>query len=302
VFGLGFKLIRKLLIILIFIGVALFFWQTQQKSFEYAREYEREVLGTLCRLQMKASSAKAEQISQEVFAVWEDIQNKTNILDPQSEITILNNKKQLQVSERLYEIIAASYTLSQKTAGYFDVTIGTLTCDLFAGKKLSDIEIKKRLSAVNYQKINMDNKTKTVWITESALKIDVWGLSKGYAADKAIEILKKHGVKDALVDLGGQITILGSDKKISLEDPKNPGHIWQEVILKNGQTLSTSNQTWQGKHIFVPGNKIRKENYKSVSVITGQGAVADALSTAIFVAGDQNFVKQFNDVQVFVKK
>jgi thiamine biosynthesis lipoprotein len=121
-------------------------------------------------------------------------------------------------------------------------------------------------------------------------------------ADKTMEILKKQGVKEALIDLGGQITILGADKKISLEDPQNPGHIWQEVLLKNGQTLSTSNQVWQGKHIFVPGNKVRKENFQSVSVITNQGAVADALSTAIFVAGDQNFVKQFNDVQVFVKK
>jgi thiamine biosynthesis lipoprotein len=298
VFGLGFKLIRKSLIILVVIGVAFFFWQTGQKHFEY----EKEVLGTLCRLQIKANPAQAKKISDEVFALWQDIQDKTNILDSKSEISVLNSKKQLQVSERLYEMIAEGYVLSQKTSGYFDITIGALTCDLFAGKKLSEIEIKKRLSKVNYQKINMDNKTKTVWIKQSVLRLDVWGMSKGYAADKTMEILKKQGVKEALIDLGGQITILGADKKISLEDPQNPGHIWQEVLLKNGQTLSTSNQVWQGKHIFVPGNKVRKENFQSVSVITNQGAVADALSTAIFVAGDQNFVKQFNDVQVFVKK
>jgi len=297
-FGLGFKLIRKLIIVLVCIAIGFFYFQNEKKSFEY----EKEVLGTLCRLQIKANPTQANKISDEIFALWQDIQDKTNILDPKSEISILNSKKELKVSERLFEIIAAGYVLSQKTNGYFDVTMGTLTTDLFAGKKLTENEIKARLAKVNYQKINMDNNTKTIWITDPTLKLDVWGISKGYAADQTIAILKKHGIKEALVDLGGQMTILGSDKTISLEDPQNPGHIWKEVILKNGQTLSTSNQTWQGKHIFVPGGKARKENFKSVSVIANQGIVADALSTAIFVAGDQGFVKPFNDIKVFVKK
>jgi len=296
-FGLGFKLIRTFIVVLIFITVGFFYFQNQKQSFEY----EKEVLGTLCRLQFKASPAKAEKISKEVFALWEDIQNKTNILDSKSEISILNSKKELKVSERLFEIIAAGYVMSQKTKGYFDITIGTLTTDLFAGKKLSDIEIKKRLASVNYQKINMDNNTKTIWITDPALKLDVWGISKGYAADQTLAILKKHGVSEALIDLGGQMSVLGADKKISLEYPKNAGHLWKEVVLKNGQTLSTSNQLWQGKHIFVPGGKTRKENFKSVSVIASQGSVADALSTAIFVAGDQAIASAYSDIQIFIK-
>lgn len=291
-------MIRKLIIVLVCIAIGLFYFQNDKKYFEY----EKEVLGTLCRLQFKASPAKAEKISKDVFSLWEDIQIKTNILDSKSEISLLNSKKQFKVSDRLFEIIAACYVMSQKTNGYFDVTIGALTADLFSGKKLTDLEIKSRLLKVNYQKINMDNNTKTIWITDPALKLDVWGISKGYAADQTLAILKKHGVTEALIDLGGQMSVLGADKKISLEDPENPGHLWKEVVLKNGQTLSTSNQLWQGKHIFVPGGKLRKENYKSVSVIANQGVVADALSTAIFVAGDETVASSYLNIQIFVKK
>lgn len=291
-------LVRKILLILFFLGLIFLFLLNQQKSFEY----EKEVLGTLCRLQIKTSSAKAEKISQEVFLLWKDIQDKTNILDPKSEISILNSKKTLRVSERLYELISTGYVMAEKTNGYLDMTIGTLTAELFSGKKLSDAEIRNRLTKVNYRKINMDSKTKTVWITDPALKIDVWGFSKGYAADETLKILKKYHVSEALIDLGGQMTVLGKDRKISLEDPQNPGHLWKEVVLKNGQTLATSNQVWHKNHLFVPGLKKRKENYISVSVIASQGIIADSLDTAIFVAGDESINTLTQNVQIFVKK
>lgn len=293
-----FGLVRKILLILFFLGLIFLFLFNQQKSFEY----EKEVLGTLCRLQIKTSSVKAEKISQEVFLLWKDIQDKTNILDPKSEISILNSKKTLRVSERLYELISTGYVMAEKTKGYLDLTIGTLTTDLFAGKKLSAAEIKNRLAKVNYKKMDMDSKTRTIWIRDAALKIDVWGFSKGYAADETIKILKKYGVTEALIDLGGQMTVLGKERKVSLEDPSNPGHIWKEVILKDGQTLATSNQVWQKNHLFVPGLKKRKENYISVSVIASQGIIADSLDTAIFVAGDESINTLTQNVQIFVKK
>lgn len=217
-----------------------------------------------------------------------------------SDIFNLNNAggNNVLVSPQTAELINISLDISQKSDGAFDVTTAALTELWDVTNKTSapgqDL-ISEAIKTVDYKKIKIDGQTVSIPL---GTKLDLGGIAKGYIADKAAEYLKNNGVTNAIINLGGNLLILGDNNG----EPYSVGV--QKPFDKNGEivlSVNTDNKsvvtsgvyqryyTQNGKiyhHIIDPKSGYPTDNdIDSVTIIADSSAVADGLSTACLVLG-----------------
>lgn len=235
----------------------------------------------------------------------EEIKRIDTLLDrgnENSEIYQINNKKTAEVSSETAELIKTAVGISEKTDGAFDITTAPIT-DLwgFYGDNFrvpTDNELKTTLDGVGYEKIQLNGRNITIPENSS---IDLGGIGKGYAADKVIEVLKNNGVKSAVISLGGNVHALGKKPNgqawtIGITDPADKSQILGTVrVFDSAVVTSGGYQRYFEKdgvtyhHIIDPKTGRPSESgLASVTVIAESGAVADGLSTALFVMGLDN--------------
>ncbi len=121
--------------------------------------------------------------------------------------------------------------------------------------------------------------------------LDLGGIGKGYAVETARRLLLKKGVKRAIIDMHSSIAVIGSGWRIGVQDPRNREKTLGVVVLNDGEALSTSAQYEQPGHIIDPRTGKPADKCLSVTVVTSDAALADALSTAVFVLGPAEGMK-----------
>ncbi|MGB9629428.1 MAG: FAD:protein FMN transferase [Thermodesulfobacteriota bacterium] len=201
-------------------------------------------------------------------------------------------------SETLY-VITKSIEMSKRSDGGFDITVGPLI-EIWRkargkGVPPSEEELKRSLDLVGYSNILIDPGGK-VFLKKEGMSIDLGGIAKGYAVDRAFEILKRLGYRNLIVNAGGDLrlegTKFGQPWSIGIQDPRKPEKIIARISLTKG-ALATSGDyekyfIYQGKryhHILNPRDGLPAEGCQSVSVLTKEGIIADAMATAVFVLG-----------------
>lgn len=116
-------------------------------------------------------------------------------------------------------------------------------------------------------------------------KLNLDGIGKGYAAEEAKQLLFKRGVKSAMIDLRSSISVLGGPWRIGIIHPRHKDEILGVITLNDFESLSTSGDYEQGRHIINPKTGKPADLCQSVTVICRDAGMADALSTGIFVLG-----------------
>ena len=220
------------------------------------------------------------------------------------------------VSPDLLEVIQAAQTLSFKTDGAFDVTVGPLV-KLWRiarrRKQLPDPErLKKALESVGYQNIQLDASSKSLSFKREQMRIDLGAIAKGFAADEAINVLKKHGINSALVDAGGDLVAStpppGKEHwSIEMEQlqPINKVDGPVPVLKLANNAVATSGDLYQfieveGKrysHIVDPRTGLGLTRPSSVTVIAPTGMQADSLASAISVMGPKRGLKFVEEME-----
>ncbi len=225
----------------------------------------------------------------EVFALCAELEDVFSRTKEGSELWKLNSGKLTDLSPELHEVLKFSLSVSEASNGAFDVTVAPLT-DLWNVKERtsppSSEEISEALSNIGYEKISLTS-PKSANVT-----IDLGGIAKGYAADKIIERLKKDGVKNAIIDLGGNVALIG-EYTVGITDPFNPENLYAKIKLKDKSAVTSGTYQryfdYEGKryhHIIDPRTgECADSGLASVTVISSSSMEADALSTAIFVLG-----------------
>ncbi|WP_024850433.1 FAD:protein FMN transferase [Hydrogenovibrio kuenenii] len=139
--------------------------------------------------------------------------------------------------------------------------------------------------------------------TNSEVKLDFGGNAKGLALDRAINTLKSEGIENAIVNIGGDMRIIGTKDghawKIGVQDPKAPSNVIGMVKLSGDESIVTSGSyerffKWKGKtysHILDPNTGYPAEHFLSVTVIDKDATTADSASTALMVAGPKRWQK-----------
>lgn len=244
-------------------------------------------------------------------------QNEINRLDKllsvqkeNSEIFKLNQSKKMTVSEDTLTLITRSKEIYTLTDGAFDISCEPLIREwgFYSGlenKVPSQKAIETALEGVGAEHIKIKDSTVTL---DDNTSLDLGGIAKGYASHKAAEILKDNGVTSALMSLGGNVRAVGSKPdgeswSVAVTDPddnsKSIGTLkisdkavvtsggYQRYFEENGQTYHHIIDTKTG----YPADS----GLKSITIVSDDDALADALSTALFVMGLEKSRKFYSE-------
>lgn len=249
----------------------------------------------------KMKKEKAKGMIDKAFREMARIDSITSTFNKESEVFRLDREGKGVISSDLKRIIERALYISEITQGAFDITVYPLE-DLwgfYSGnyRVPSDSEIKETLKRVGYKNVIL--KGDSLWLLNHA-KIDLAGIAKGYAVDRAIEVLKKEGVSIGLVDAGGDIRVFGNKKggfKIGLKHPRREG-IFKVFTIKGGAIATSGDyekffirDDKRYCHIIDPTTGYPVNRCASVTIISEDAMGADGLATALFVLGPEKGMK-----------
>ncbi len=220
-----------------------------------------------------------------------------------SRVNRLAAREKLSISEELTFLIDKSLYFSRLSEGAFDITFASVGRHYNYRKKMTPSQKQKQmlLPAVNFRHLQLDKHAKTLKFEHANVHIDLGGIAKGYAVDRAAKILHTYGVVHATVSAGGDSRVLG-DKRgrpwiIGIKNPRQNTGDSDTVIrmpLEN-TAVSTSGdyeryfiQEETGErvhHILNPKTGNSANEVVSVTILGRDGADTDPLSTTVFVLG-----------------
>ena len=208
--------------------------------------------------------------------------------------------KPVPVPPEFLFILKRSLQISELTGGAFDPTwagAGRLWKWWEKDPRIpSAEEVRAALENVGWEKVELDEEKRTVFLARPGMRIGLGGIVPGYAGDLALRKIQELGVKDALVNLSGDIvtagTLRGKPWRVAIEHPRRPGENFAMIPLSGG-AVSTSSDSKRffikdGKrygHIIDPRTGYPADRCQSVTVTAPTLAVADAIATGVFVLG-----------------
>ena len=246
-----------------------------------------------------------DEVTRQVFQEIDDLDGQMSNYKPDSELSAINReaaRHAVAVEPGLFRLIQKSLQYSRESRGDFDITVGPLmkAWGFFRGQGRlpSHSELAGVLKRIGYQHILLDARARTIRFDEPGIEIDLGAIAKGYAVDRAVEILRDNGIKQALISSGtSSLYALGSPPgehgwKISVRNPLDKDKAACVMRLQN-DSLSVSGDYEKffklgGKiyaHIMDPHTGMPVENMLSTAVVSPSAADSDALSTSFFVEG-----------------
>jgi thiamine biosynthesis lipoprotein len=281
---------RLLFIVVICLGLSC------SKSKQATYEFDDFIFGSYIRIKVMAEDTiKARQAVDKAMQTLKHIDSIASVFNPQSELSQINKNKTGKMSTDLKILITKSIEVSDISNGAFDITIGPAMkkWGFYDTNQISKIKNQKLEDIIGYKKIRI--KDDSIFL-KPGMAIDLGGIAVGYAVDRAREILKSEGIKDGLIDAGGEIICFGNkDYKIGIRNPKTKGII-KTLTLKN-MAISTSGNyenfiekdNRKYTHIINPKTAQAiadtSESFSSVTIIANKCIDADAYATAVFVLG-----------------
>lgn len=229
----------------------------------------------------------------------------------ESDIYKLNETGSGTLSTDTKDIVFKALEINKTTNGAFDISIYPLMVKWgFTTQKYnvpSKNEISKLLKDVDSSKIIFDEKSGNIKLKEN-MKIDLGGIAKGYTSNRVMQIFKECGVKSGLVSLGGNVQALGTKTdgtawQIAIENPDKSSDYIGVVSVKDKAVITSGGYERyfekNGKtyhHILDPETGYPAESgLKSVTIVSDDGTLADALSTSLFVMGKEKALDYWHE-------
>jgi len=299
---LAFKSKIFILVFILFIGCM----QPESSRVDFA-------LGTVCSITLFDQGL--DSIYNEIFARIHEIESLMSVNIPSSDISRINKAagiEPVQVHKDTFMVIERAVYFAELSGGAFDPTVGPLVSlwgiNRDEPRVPSQDEIDAVLPLINWRNIKLDSQTSSVYLTQKGMALDLGSIAKGYAADEAAAIIRKAGIERAIVDLGGNIIMIGERKdknpwRVGIQNPIEKRGAVIGVLQITEKTVVTSGiyERYFDKdgiryhHIFDPSNGYPAKNgLLSATVVTDISMDADALSTILFVLGYEKRMVLFN--------
>lgn len=284
-------------------NVSLFSQTLRRLSFDHPQ------MGTTFRIVLfTANDSLARETVQKAFDRIDAINQSMSDYLPESEINQLTSKAGTQafqpVSLDLWNVLVRAKQISRYSKGAFDVTIGPLTRIWRRAMRQQEMppetQILKAKTLVGNRHLRLREKDHSVRLKIADMKLDLGAIAKGYATEKAWEVLRDAGIPISLVDGGGDIR-LGDPPpgetgwKVEISDGgENPEQKNQTIFLANCG-VATSGDTYRyvesgGKrysHIIDPRTGYGISSRRLVTVVAPNGTDADALASAVSILGPE---------------
>jgi thiamine biosynthesis lipoprotein len=288
--------------------LGLSFWISQRRMVALDSG-THTVMGTLARVVVVTPNRdRGLNAIRRAFECIDNIESLMSDFKPDSQLSQVNQRAFLEpvaVEDDLFEVLTASVEYSRLSEGAFDVPIGPVV-QLWRVEKQTGVPpsleaLAKAKEAVGWKNLILDPSTKTVRFAREGMHLDLGGIAKGFAVDKAIDVLQQAGMAGGMVDIGGNIRCFGKAAnralhwQIGLQDPRHDQNIlmtlnmdgravatsgdYRRYAVVNGQKLS---------HIINPATAQSSQTLSSVTIIAASAMQADALSTAVTVLEEEN--------------
>ena len=264
---------------------------------------EKEIFAMDTIMNLTIYGENASSVMNDAVALIQRLDKTFSVTNKDSDIAKLNDAhgKAVAVSNDTFELLQRSLEFSKETDGLFDISIyplvkawGFTTEDYHIP---DEQEREKALANVDYKKIKFLDGNKVQ--IDAGMEIDLGAVAKGYLSQKLMELLKEQGIESAIVSLGGNVQALGEKEGwnpfvVGITDPADGSSLYGTIEVEN-QAVITSGiyQRYfeeDGKryhHIMDRRSGMPADNtLASVTVISSDGVMADALATALYVMGD----------------
>ncbi|NLL04230.1 MAG: FAD:protein FMN transferase [Clostridiaceae bacterium] len=299
--------------------------QFDKNSTNVPYENEDFAMGTI--ISQRIYDNNAEEISKKVMDKIREIEDKMTINKSGGEIDKLNASAGIdfvELNEDAIYVLEKAKEFSKISNGAFDVMVGPLVKEwgvfsdnpsIPSAKKIEDL-----LSLVNYEDVIIDKSISKAKLRKKSQVVDLGGIAKGFAGDKAIELYREHKVNSAFINIGGNIVLLGSKPdgslwKVGVRNPTGPEGTYIGVISAKDKAIVSSGdyQRYFEKdgvryhHIIDPRTGYPADSgLIGTTVISDLSIDADALSTATFVLGlekGMDLIEELEGVEaVFITK
>jgi FAD:protein FMN transferase len=276
-------------------------------------EFTEPHMGTAFTLILySADDATASRASKAAFDRIKELDKTLTDYDPDSELMRLCAKAggpPVAVGPDLFDVLARSKALYERSEGAFDVTIAPVV-RLWRRARREKVRpdpdlLAKALALVGSDAIHLDPARRTVELSRPGMKLDVGGIAKGYASEEAIKVLKREGIASALVAGSGDIVVSGPPPgrpgwtiAVAPLKPEAEGGSSPTILLKDA-AVSTSGDAEQFveidgvrySHVVDPKTGLGLTERRSVTVIAPEGITADGLDTAACILGPDKGLK-----------
>lgn len=234
-----------------------------------------------------------------------------------SETNLINRNagiKPVIVSDEVFNLIERSIRISSITQGSFDISYGSIDKRLWNFDKtmtsLPDKSTaKKMVRLINYRNIILDQINKTVFLKEKGMRIGFGGIGKGYAAEMAKAIMKKNGVESGIVNASGDLAAWGHQPNgnpwtIGIVHPDLASQPFSYMNVTDGAVATSGNYEKfviiDGKkysHTIDPKTGLPVTGIKSVTIISPNAEICDALATPVTILGIKNGIELINQLK-----
>jgi len=240
----------------------------------------RPLLGTFVEITISGTGRAAmEEAVEAAFATVAEVHRLMSFQDPASDVALLNRKaaeRAIIVHPWTFEVLESSFEIQRRSAGVFDIAAA---------------QGRRRTSRIGSVELFPGRRVR---FSDPGVAIDLGGIAKGFAVDRAIDVLRARGVPQGLVNAGGDLAACGLDKAlISLRDPRDPRRILCRTEI-SGEALASSGRKvdpFGGSDTTETAvNDPRTLRYAQAAVGATVRAnrcmIADALTKVVMVAGE----------------
>ncbi len=243
------------------------------------------------------SRPRAEEALEKAFRHIQDLIPIFNRFDPGSRLSRLNQQGVLHdVPPELFQVLETSKYLYHQSKKSFDVTVLPLLEEhrqsvLQTGRPPEVREIKTILQSVGFDKLHLH--PRTVRFTHSGMRITLDGIAKGYLVDRAAMVLRRQGVRSALINAGGDIRAIGGKDgapwRIGLQDPLGRKKelatfkLADRAVATSGNYHNYYDPLAKHHHIISKGLGDSPQRIISATALAPSAMLADGLSTMLFL-------------------
>jgi len=291
---------RPLIIGLLVVLLAMTWWRLHPEEEEFRRS--QLMMGTV--VEIVVGGLEIESLESAVDAAFAEITRLDKLLSrhhQKSDVTRLaESARGSKVSLETVEVIALGLDVAQRSGGAFDLTLGRLKAlwgfDQETPTVPDHAALSDALHAIGPAALSLQGQQVNKQAPQ--LQVDLGGIAKGYAVDRAIAVLKEHGVASAAVNAGGDMYLLGQRPerswRIGIQHPRQKNTVL-ETVQVHDQAVVTSGDYERFfeqdgvryHHIFDPQTGLPARGCQSVTIIADSVALGDALATAVFVLGPE---------------
>ena len=278
------------------------------------------------RFELSVVSDSEKWANEKIDAGISEIQRIEKLLttfSDDSETNQVNNNAGImpvQVSRETFDLINRSIRISEITQGAFDITYGSIDKRLWNFDKnmtsLPDKETaKKMVRLINFRNVILDKEQCTVFLKEEGMRIGFGGIGKGYAAERARQVMKEAGADSGVVNASGDLTAWGLQPNgkpwtIGIVNPDAKDEVFSYMSVTDMAVATSGNYE---KYVMIDGKKYSHTinprtglpitGIKSVTIITTNAEIADAMATPVMIMGIEtglDMINQIKDIEAVI--